>query len=45
MDFYPDGRDSPSFHVKPTRNKISKLGFQSAEMKSEALETVKEDAF
>lgn len=43
MDFYPDGSTSPSFHVKPTRSNMTKLGFQSAEKKFE-LETVKEDA-
>lgn len=37
MDFFPAGSAGPAFYVKPTRNNMTKLSFQLAEMKSELL--------
>lgn len=37
MDFFPAGSAGPAFYVKPTRNDMTKLNFQPAEMKSELL--------
>lgn len=34
MVFFPAGSASPAFYVKPTRNNMTKLSFQSAGMKS-----------
>lgn len=45
MDFHPAGSASPSFHVKPTRKNMTKLGFQSAEMKFELLRPCKKMHF